>query len=45
MSTVIDLNCDIGEGFGRWRMPYDGRADGAGHDGEYRRGFHAGDPW
>jgi hypothetical protein len=44
MSTVIDLNCDIGEGFGRWRMPYDAELMELVTTVSIAAGFHAGDP-
>ena len=40
----IDLNCDIGEGFGRWHMPYDAELMGIVTTVNIAAGFHAGDP-
>jgi len=44
MSAYIDLNCDIGEGFGRWRMPFDGELMELVTTVNIAAGFHAGDP-
>ena len=44
--TVVDINCDMGEGFGQWRL---GDADdtklmGLISSANIAAGFHAGDP-
>ncbi|MEV7085812.1 5-oxoprolinase subunit PxpA [Streptomyces sp. NPDC093085] len=39
-----DLNCDIGEGFGRWRMPADAELMELVTTVNVAAGFHAGDP-
>ncbi|RMB85979.1 LamB/YcsF family protein [Streptomyces shenzhenensis] len=44
MSTRIDLNCDIGEGFGRWQMPADTELMDLVSTVSVAAGFHAGDP-
>ncbi|MEU6577161.1 5-oxoprolinase subunit PxpA [Streptomyces sp. NPDC046805] len=44
MSTLIDLNCDIGEGFGRWQMPADTELMDLVSTVNVAAGFHAGDP-
>lgn len=44
MTAQIDLNCDIGEGFGRWRMPYDAELMEMVTTVNIAAGFHAGDP-
>jgi len=44
MTAQIDLNCDIGEGFGRWRMPYDAELMELVTTVNVAAGFHAGDP-
>jgi UPF0271 protein len=41
---VIDLNCDMGEGFGRWALGDDARLIGAVTSASIACGFHAGDP-
>jgi 5-oxoprolinase (ATP-hydrolysing) subunit A len=40
----IDLNCDLGEGFGDWRMGDDGAMLGIVSSVNVACGFHAGDP-
>ena len=40
----MDLNCDIGEGFGRWRRPYDAELMELVTTASVAAGFHAGDP-
>ncbi|MFJ5840468.1 LamB/YcsF family protein [Streptomyces shenzhenensis] len=40
----IDVNCDIGEGFGRWRMPFDAELMAMVSSVSVAAGFHAGDP-
>ncbi|MFE2943299.1 LamB/YcsF family protein [Streptomyces sp. NPDC059255] len=44
MSAHIDLNCDIGEGFGRWQMPADAELMELVSTVNVAAGFHAGDP-
>lgn len=44
MSATIDLNCDIGEGYGRWRMPHDAELMELVSTVNVAAGFHAGDP-
>jgi 5-oxoprolinase (ATP-hydrolysing) subunit A len=41
---AIDLNCDLGEGFGDWRMGDDGAMLGIVSSVNVACGFHAGDP-
>lgn len=40
----IDLNCDLGEGFGAWRMGEDEALLGVVSSASVACGFHAGDP-
>jgi UPF0271 protein len=42
--TTIDLNCDLGEGFGAWEMGNDGEMIGLATSVNIACGFHAGDP-
>lgn len=42
--TVIDLNCDLGEAFGAWRMGEDEALLGVVSSASIACGFHAGDP-
>lgn len=42
--TVIDLNADLGEGFGRWRLTDDEALLAAVTSANIACGFHAGDP-
>jgi UPF0271 protein len=42
--TVIDLNCDLGEAFGAWRMGEDEALLGIVSSASIACGFHAGDP-
>ncbi|MFI6620576.1 LamB/YcsF family protein [Streptomyces sp. NPDC050528] len=44
MNTQIDLNCDIGEGFGRWQLPADADLMELVTTVNVAAGFHAGDP-
>lgn len=44
MSATIDLNCDLGEGFGRWRLTDDHALLGVVTSANVACGFHAGDP-
>jgi 5-oxoprolinase (ATP-hydrolysing) subunit A len=44
MSTVIDLNSDLGEGFGIWRLGDDEALLGIVTSANVACGFHAGDP-
>jgi UPF0271 protein len=44
MSTTIDLNCDMGEGFGRWPMGDDEAMLDIISSANVACGFHAGDP-
>ncbi len=44
MAGVIDLNCDMGEGFGRWALGDDARLIGDITSASIACGFHAGDP-
>src|SRR5580704_1079000 len=41
--TTIDLNCDLGEGFGAWEMGNDGEMIGLATSVNVACGFHAGD--
>jgi UPF0271 protein len=41
--TTIDLNCDLGEGFGAWEMGNDGEMIGLATSVNIACGFHAGD--
>ena len=41
---TIDINCDIGEGYGRWRMPHDNDLMDIVTSVNIAAGFHAGDP-
>ncbi len=41
---TVDVNCDIGEGFGRWRMPNDNALMDIVTSVNVAAGFHAGDP-
>ncbi|WP_284748242.1 5-oxoprolinase subunit PxpA [Amycolatopsis sp. RTGN1] len=40
----IDVNCDIGEGYGRWQMPHDAALIRTVTSVSVAAGFHAGDP-
>src|SRR5258708_15400449 len=42
--TSIDLNCDLGEGFGAWEMGNDTAMIGLATSVNIACGFHAGDP-
>ena len=42
--TVIDLNADLGEGFGRWRLTDDDALLAVVSSANVACGFHAGDP-
>jgi UPF0271 protein len=42
--TAIDLNCDLGEAFGAWRMGEDEALLGVVSSASVACGFHAGDP-
>lgn len=44
MDTVIDLNCDLGEGFGAWTMGDDEALIAIVTSASIACGFHAGDP-
>lgn len=44
MKSVIDLNCDLGEGFGAWRMGDDEAMLDIVTSANIACGFHAGDP-
>jgi len=44
MATRIDFNCDMGEGFGAWRMGYDDQVIQYVTSANIACGFHAGDP-
>ncbi|TDC27991.1 LamB/YcsF family protein [Streptomyces sp. 8K308] len=44
MSTVIDLNSDLGEGFGQWRLGDDEALLAVVTSANVACGFHAGDP-
>jgi UPF0271 protein len=44
MQTTIDLNCDMGESFGAWRMGDDEAVLPFGSSINLACGFHAGDP-
>ncbi|QDG94623.1 LamB/YcsF family protein (plasmid) [Rhizobium sp. NIBRBAC000502774] len=40
----IDINCDLGEGFGRWRLVDDAKLMGIVSSANIACGYHAGDP-
>ena len=42
--TTIDLNCDLGEGFGAWEMGNDAAMIELATSVNVACGFHAGDP-
>lgn len=42
--TTIDLNADLGEGFGPWRLGHDTELLGLVTSASIACGFHAGDP-
>jgi UPF0271 protein len=42
--AVIDLNADLGEGFGRWRLTDDEALLSVVTSANVACGFHAGDP-
>jgi UPF0271 protein len=44
MAAVVDLNCDLGEGFGVWRLGDDEALLGVVTSANAACGFHAGDP-
>ncbi len=44
MSAVVDLNCDVGESFGRWRLGDDEAVLDLVTSANVACGFHAGDP-
>ncbi len=44
MAARIDFNCDMGEGFGAWRLGEDDRIIGCVTSANIACGFHAGDP-
>ncbi len=44
MTQRIDLNCDMGEGFGAWRMGRDEELLDLVTSANIACGFHAGDP-
>src|ERR1700682_1682536 len=44
MANVIDLNADVGEGFGSWTMGDDEALVGLVSSANVACGFHAGDP-
>ncbi len=44
MGPRVDLNCDLGEGFGPWRMGSDAEVMGHVTSVNVACGFHAGDP-
>jgi UPF0271 protein len=44
MAAVVDLNCDLGEGFGVWRLGDDEALLGTVTSANAACGFHAGDP-
>lgn len=44
MASVIDLNADVGEGFGAWTMGDDAALVGLVSSANVACGFHAGDP-
>jgi len=43
MATSIDLNCDLGEGYGPWSMGNDQAMIGIASSVNVACGFHAGD--
>ena len=43
-SKVYDINCDMGEGFGNWRMADDRAVMPLITTANIACGFHAGDP-
>jgi UPF0271 protein len=44
MSGTFDINCDMGEGFGNWRMGDDSAVIPLISTANLACGFHAGDP-
>jgi UPF0271 protein len=44
MSTVVDLNCDMGESFGAYTIGNDGKVIGHITSANVACGFHAADP-
>ena len=44
MSLRIDMNCDMGESFGAWKMGSDGNMLGIVNSANVACGYHAGDP-
>lgn len=44
MTMAIDLNCDMGESFGAWKMGHDEQIMPYIHSANIACGFHAGDP-
>jgi UPF0271 protein len=44
MATAIDLNCDMGEGYGAWAMGDDERLMPLVSSANVACGFHASDP-
>jgi UPF0271 protein len=44
VAGVTDINCDMGEGFGRWALGDDARLIGEITSASIACGFHAGDP-
>ena len=42
--TVVDLNCDVGESFGRWVLGDDAAVMSFVTSANVACGFHAGDP-
>jgi UPF0271 protein len=44
MSRKLDINCDLGEGFGNWSFGFDGRMLESISSANIACGFHAGDP-
>lgn len=44
MTSTVDLNADMGEGFGPWRMGDDAALLGIVSSANIACGFHAGDP-
>jgi hypothetical protein len=44
LMSVLDLNADLGEGFGAWRLTDDAALLGVVTSANVACGFHAGDP-
>ena len=45
MTTYIDINCDMGESYGRWTLGADEEIMPNITSANIACGFHAGEPW